>query len=135
MLRKYLEGRDLQQIFQVESAGVCVDDEPPRPPLALRRVARKKGYDFSAEPRMAQRSDLTKFGLVIAVDRKSLVAIKNFHSSPTSQFALLSQFLPAGYPKDVPDPMHRSQRTCNKVFDMLEQACPKIVDALWNLSP
>jgi protein-tyrosine phosphatase len=52
------------------------------------------------------------------------------HSRPTAEVKLLSDFLGEEWPRDVPDPFQGSQDEFEKVLDMVEAACPQIIQYL-----
>ena len=130
VLQKYLETRNLESVIQVDSAGVSFDDILPKPSLWMRWAAFRRGYGLKRRARRINRIELNNVDLVIAMDRKILHVLHALHKNPSSTIKLLSDFLPAEWPQDVPDPMNRCKKICNRVFDMLEQACPKIVENL-----
>lgn len=122
--------RNLTSRCTVDSAGVCVDEYPPAPSMAMRWAALVRGYSLASGHRTVYRNDLDRYQLVVAMDDRVLQAIHTLHRSPRSSIHLLSDFLPAGSPRNVPDPMNRSRRTCHLVLDLLEAACPAISETL-----
>jgi protein-tyrosine phosphatase len=136
VLQKYLEkNRFPHHEFYIDSAGVEVVALDAKPTFAMRWAAFRRGYRLKQRARCVRRPELDEFDLVIAMDRKvlnSLNSLNCFHESPSAKINLLSDFLPHGRPRDIPDPMFRSTRTCNKVLDLLENACPHVVNYLVN---
>ena len=131
VLQEFLEESKIRTFdFYIDSAGVEVVASNAKPTFAMRWAAFRRGYQLKQRARRIRRPELDEFDLVIALDRKVLHSLSTFHHSPTAKIKLLSDFLPPGMPRDVPDPMFRTTRTCNKVFDMLELACPQIVTYL-----
>jgi protein-tyrosine phosphatase len=43
---------------------------------------------------------------------------------------LFSDFLPQGEPRDVPDPYYGGESGFDRVIDLLERGCPRVVDSL-----
>lgn len=127
---QYMKKQQEGEAIRVEAAGVCVDEIPPAPSFAMRWVTLRRGYWLRRQPRTVYRRDLEDFQVVVAMDRQVLSALASMHRRPRARVLLLSDFLPEGHPVDVPDPMNRSARTCHRVLDMLEQACPKLWDDL-----
>lgn len=133
VLQKYLEtNRVPTHSFYIDSAGVEEVASDAKPTFAMRWASFRRGYRLKQRARRIRRPELDEFDLVIAMDRKILSSLSSFHEAPSAKIKLLSDFLPPGMPRDVPDPMFRTKRTCNKVLDMLELACPKIVAYLVN---
>ena len=133
VLQSYLQKRNLESAFFVDSAGVSLDDVPPLPSFAMRWAAFWRGYRLKKKARRVRRPDLDRFDLVIAMDQENFNALYTINSQPKSTIRLLSDFLSDDSPREVPDPMNRSRRTCDYVFDLLESACPKIVETLTEL--
>lgn len=128
VLQKYVLDQNLESKFYIDSAGIDLD--PARPSFSMRWVTFWRGYRLKQRSRRVMRTDLNKFDLIIAMDQSNFDALHILHSSPKSKISLLSDFLPPNSPREVPDPMNRSNRTCNRVYDMLEMACPNIVEWL-----
>jgi protein-tyrosine phosphatase len=135
ILQKHLRSRKLQSFFRIESAGVCLDEFPPKPSFAMRWAAMKRGYRFGKSFRTVIFDDLNNFDWVIVMDQQILDALRNVNKHPRSTIRLLGDFLPPNMPKEVPDPMNRPARVCNMVLDMIESACPVIVDELLKSTP
>ncbi len=127
ILEKYLRFNRIDSLVDVDTAGVSLDETPPRPSFSMRWAAFRRGYRIAWHPRIVSRTDLIKFDLVIAMDQQNLNALKTFHKNPNATIRLLSDFLPSHMPREVPDPMNRPLNVCDKVIDMIELACPGIV--------
>ena len=54
----------------------------------------------------------------------------SIHPEPTASIKLLSSFLGDEWPTDVPDPYYGGDEGFEYVLDMIEAACPKILDEL-----
>lgn len=130
VLQSFLATKALEPNFHIDSAGVGYEENLPKPSLAMRWVTFRRGYKLSSRPRRINRLELEDSRLVIALDRRVRQALEALHRNPKSTIKLLSDFLPAGWPVDVPDPMNRNRHVCNRVFDMLERACPRIVESM-----
>lgn len=127
VFQKFLQkqGFPTLEVF-VDSAGVEDVANDAKPTFAMRWAAFRRGYGLRRPARRIRRPELDEFDLVIAMDRKVFNSLQSVHESPSAKICLLSDFLPPGMPRDVPDPMFRTTRTCNRVLDMLELASPKI---------
>lgn len=96
--------------------------------------AQQRGYELTSRSRQATSRDYSKFDLIIAMDRNNYRELACLFGEPTAKLHLLSEYLPADAPRDVPDPYHGGPEGFNTVLDLLEQACPKILDALVSIS-
>ena len=131
VFKKYLEHRGLDsRDILIDSAGVESVDPHIVPSFAMRWAAFRRGYRLKQNARRVRRPELDSFDLVIAMDRRVFGALSTLHRSPKAKIKLLSEFLPCDAPLDVPDPMNRTKPVCDKVFEMLESACPAIASDL-----
>lgn len=115
---------------EVDSAGTSgyQQGEPPDPRMA--EAARRRGYTVAGSARAITPDDLERFDLIIAMDRGNLRDLEAVAGRRPHQIRLIGDFLPAGWPTEVPDPYYRSGRGFEQVLDMLEEACPAILEAL-----
>ncbi len=77
-----------------------------------------------------QPEDLNEFDLVIAMDRENLADICGLVDHPRASVKMLSDFLDDDWPIDVPDPYYGGEEGFDTVLDMLEAACPRILESL-----
>lgn len=111
---------------RIESAGVCADADTAVPSFFMRWATLRRGIWLRPSPRHLQKQDLQKYDLIIAMDHDVLYSIRTIGRNDSTNVKLLSEFLPEGWPVNVPDPMRRSVAKCNRVLDMLDQACRAI---------
>ena len=64
------------------------------------------------------------------MDRDNLADLQSLDSSPSADLKLLSDFLDDDWPIDVPDPYYGGAEGFERVLDMIEAACPRILAAL-----
>ena len=83
-----------------------------------------------SKSRKITHADLETFDLIIAMDRNNFSDIKAVHPAPTAEIKLLSDFLGDDWPTDVPDPYRGRDEGFEYVIDMIESACPKILEYL-----
>ena len=62
------------------------------------------------------------------MDRENLNNIRRMSKQDSHNVRLLSDYLDETWPRDVPDPYYGSDAGFAYVLDMLEAACPKILD-------
>ena len=95
----------------------------------MREHASRRGYDLTSRSRKITTVDLDRFDLVIAMDRQNQSDILTLDSSATN-VKLLSDFLEDSWPVDVPDPYYGGSEGFETVLDMIEAACPVLLDEL-----
>ena len=130
VLLAMLAERGLESKLMVDSAGTIGYHAGNRADQRMRATAEKRGYDLQSRARQITRTDLETFDLVIAMDRDNLQDIRSLHASPAAAIKLLSDFLDDSWPQDVPDPYYGGARGFEYVLEMIEAACPSIIEEL-----
>lgn len=129
-MRRLLQERKLVDRVTVDSAGTIDYHAGKAADARMRGAAGARGYRLDSIARQVRRGDLQEFDLVVAMDRENLADLQALDPAPTAQVVLLSAFLDDGWPVDVPDPYYGGPQGFEEVIDMIEQACPRILDAL-----
>lgn len=133
LLRHLAADRGLDGQVEVDSAGTIGYHAGAPPDARMRRAAERRGYRLGGSARQVARSDFQRFDLIIAMDTDNL---NDLHASapdhPRAEVRLLSSFLPPGAPDDVPDPYYGGDAGFETVLDMVEQACPAILEHLFD---
>lgn len=129
VMRACLSERGLDGRVEVDSAGtIDFHDGDPADPR-MREAAAGRGYELDSRARRVTPEDFETFDLLIAMDRENLAELRAMAPNGSERkLRLLSEFLPDGSPRDVPDPYWGGPRGFDHVLDLLEQACPAILD-------
>lgn len=135
VMRAVLLERGLGDRIQVDSAGTTAYHAGEPPDERMREAAERRGYRLEGQARPLELDDLDRFDLIIAMDRENLRDIRSLHRESQSKVRLLSHYLPAGSPVDVPDPYYGCGSGFEVVLDMIETACPAILDHLLESEP
>jgi len=133
ILRHHARDRGLDGSVRIDSAGTIAHHEGEPPDRRMIRFAAERGYDLSGQTaRQVAAVDLESFDLVVAMDEDNQRDLLALAGDPDAQrrVRLLSSFLPAGAPTDVPDPYFGGDRGFHEVIDMIEQAVGPILDHL-----
>ncbi len=69
------------------------------------------------------------------MDRNNYRELSILAGRPSRKLVMLSDYLGGDWPRDVPDPYHGGDEGFEKVLDMLEEACPKILASLLAEAP
>ena len=72
--------------------------------------------------------DFERFDLIVAMDRENYSELVELGGSDPRRLRLLSSFLPEAAPVDVPDPYYGGPQGFETVLDMIEEACPAILE-------
>lgn len=119
---------------QVDSAGTSSFHIGEPADKRMRAAAERRGYSLTSRSRMVNRRDISEFDLVIAMDRKNYRELSLLFGSSNKKLSLLSDFLGDTWPRDVPDPYYGDGEGFETVLDMLEAACPSILESLHSVS-
>jgi len=134
VLRRQVGERGLDGRIEVDSAGTigyhAGDPADPR----MREAAAARGYQLTSIARQVDPEDLERSDLVVAMDRSNLEDLleiaREAGSDVAEKLRLLSDFLPAGAPLDVPDPYWGGPRGFDRVIDLIEEATPRMLEEL-----
>lgn len=135
MLRQVGEA-GLEAEVTVDSAGTGSWHVGERADPRMRQAASRRELDLESRARQLTYEDLDRFDLVVAMDGDNRRAIEGLRpGGGSAEVVLLSSFLdgagPDGsWPEDVPDPYYGGESGFDVVLDMLEAACPAVLDHL-----
>jgi protein-tyrosine phosphatase len=122
-----------QELFvEADSAGTHdyhVGDPPDRRAIA---AAARRGIDIRhRRARSIEERDFERFDLILAMDRENLSVLQN--RAPTeyrARIALMMDYAPDAYTREVPDPYYGSANGFEEVLDLVEQASAGLIDKL-----
>lgn len=117
--------------LEVDSAGTIDIHAGERPDPRMRAAGEVRGYRFETRARQVTADDLRpgRFDLVVAMDRSNLADLKRM-APQSSHLVLIGEFLADRWPREVPDPYYGGPAGFETVLDMLEAACPEILQRL-----
>lgn len=128
LMKALVEERGLEEHIHVASAGTIRYHEGEPPDSRMRRAAERRGYELVGEARCIEQDDASLFDLILCMDASNLHDVEEILGELPAHARLLSDFLPAGSPSDVPDPYYGDGNGFEVVLDLLESACPRILD-------
>ncbi len=129
VMRRLVIERGLERQVHVDSAGTIRYHvgEPADP--RMRNAATRRGYRLTSISRQFTTDDFDRFDLIVAMDRGNLHDIRSLEARPRDQVKLFSEFLPEGFPPDVPDP-YLGEAGFDRALDIIERGCPAILEYL-----
>jgi protein-tyrosine phosphatase len=130
---KHWADRHLPELeLDVESAGTIGAHLGERPDPRMRAAGEARGYTFTSVARRVTTAELQpgRFDLVIAMDRENLADLQRLAPVTRDNLVLMSEFLGPQWPRDVPDPYYGGSQGFTVVLDMIEAACPEILNRL-----
>jgi len=130
LLQHSVDALQLQDSIEIDSAGTIGYHTGKPADHRMRKAALNRGVELLSQSRKITIEDLHSFDLVIAMDRENLTDLRQMTSEPTAELRLLSDFLGDDWPFDVPDPYYGGDEGFEYVLDMIEAACPSIIDSI-----
>lgn len=130
VLLHMLAHSDRSDQIEVDSAGTMGYHIGNPADARMRAAAAKRKIKLPSRARQVSKADLERFDLVIAMDRENLADLQRLHAAPKARVCLFSEFLDDSWPTDVPDPYYGGDDGFEYVLDMMQEGCPKIIDAL-----
>lgn len=121
----------LQDRVFIDSAGTGDWHVGKSPDSRTRRAASLRGYDLSAlRGRQIEAEDFYRFDLILAMDHGNLDELQSI--MPADASAELDLFLRRCHlqPEAVPDPYYGGEQGFEKVLDLLEQGCERLLDEI-----
>lgn len=130
VMQKLIDERGLQQRISVDSAGTSSFHIGELADKRMLQAAAERGYDLTSRSRQTSRRDYSRFDRIIAMDRNNFRELAALFGEPTNKLRLLSDYLDETWPREVPDPYHGENDGFRTVLEMLETACPRILEEL-----
>ena len=116
--------------WQVDSAGTTGHQVGIEPHSLSQKVARAKGVDISGQKcRRYRKEDMEDFDRIYVMDLENLAEVQRISRNnwKAGKVSLILDELYPGENREVPDPWYGTEKDYYQVFDMLEEACEKII--------
>jgi|SRR5690606_21928735 len=118
--------REMGMEVHVESAGTHGYHAGEPPDERSQRVARVRGYDLSAQrARQVRPEDFERFDLIVAMDQGHLRLLER--DCPPEHRAKLRLLVDG---RDVPDPYYGGPEGFERVLDLVEAGCRRLLQDL-----
>ncbi len=130
LFRHTVEHHGLADDFDVDSAGTIGYHAGAAPDPRMRRAASRRGYELGGYARQVEPDDFERFSLIVAMDSDNYRDLEAMGLDRPGQLRMLSDFLDDGWPRDVPDPYYGGAQGFEDVLDMIEAACPSILEEM-----
>ena len=123
-MRHLIAARALEQAVEVDSAGTGDWHVGNPPDRRATEAARRRGITLSGAARQVTRDDFTSYDLILAMDRQNLRDLQSLAPPGTEhKVRLLAEV-------DVPDPYYGEGDGFDRVLDIVEDACARLLDDL-----
>lgn len=122
--------RGLEKEFRIDSAGTLGYHTGELPDPRMRAAAERRGYRLESRARQVRREDLEAFDLVIAMDRDNQFHLHSLDRAGThrQKIRLLCDWFNDPAQRDVPDPYYGGPEDFERVLDMAEVCCERLLD-------
>ncbi|MEM6458378.1 MAG: low molecular weight protein-tyrosine-phosphatase [Planctomycetota bacterium] len=140
VFREYAKRRGLIDKLRIDSAGTIGYHTGNPPDARMRAAAQRRGYTLEGAARRVTANDLDRFDLVVAMDRANyddLLALAGPDAARRDRIKMLGAFLPGQTTDgdvdalaDVPDPYYGGPAGFEAVLDLIESACPALLEHL-----
>jgi protein-tyrosine phosphatase len=127
ILKAMIQQRGLEGKLAVDSAGTASYHIGKLPDSRMIEAAARRGYLLATKAKAFTKAMISERDIVIAMDRENYSEILLIAGGQQGNVKLLSDFLDASWPRDVPDPYHGGEAGFEYVLDMLEAAGPKLL--------
>ncbi len=126
-------------VVHIDSAGI-IDYHTGQPAdQRMRQAASLRGYSLDSIARQVKAADIEKFSLLVAMDTNNLQDLQQLAGGDKPHIRMLGSFLDDvrdnATARSVPDPYYGGSAGFDEVLDMIEAACPAILEhCLWLLN-
>lgn len=132
VMKKLVDDRGMDDRVEVDSAGTISYHTGDGADSRMRSAAKRRGYHLESIARQFVPDDFENFDLILAMDRDNLADLRGLTMKEVhhDKLRLFGSFLPDEDDPDVPDPYYGGASGFDTVLDMIEEACPHILEHL-----
>ena len=134
VFKKKIKERDLENFFEVDSAGTGGWHVGNLADPRMRKTALSRGIELTSRSRKIEESDLYEFDYILVMDKDNLHAVQslvqNESHSVTSKIKLILSYSKNSQLDEVPDPYYGGQNGFDKVLDLLDDVMDGLIDSL-----
>ncbi|MBN1231225.1 MAG: low molecular weight phosphotyrosine protein phosphatase [Anaerolineales bacterium] len=128
-----VEEQGLQNKYKADSAGTIGYHAGETPDSRMRRVASKRGLQYTGKARQVQDRDFVDFDLIIAMDTTNREDLLERAGTDThrSKIHLMREFDPhVNTEASVPDPYYGGIDGFEEVYDIVDRSCRVLLEKL-----
>ncbi|KAB8142748.1 low molecular weight phosphotyrosine protein phosphatase [Chloroflexia bacterium SDU3-3] len=128
VFRDLVKQAGMQDIVEADSAGTGDYHLGEQPHQGTRALLQQRGISYAHAARQVGVEDFEQFDYLIAMDRTNLSDLRAIGQRAGAKVALLSDFIPEGAAKDVPDPYYTGN--FEAVYHMVEAGGRGLLEAI-----
>ena len=129
-----IKERDLENFFEVDSAGTGDWHVGNLPDRRMRATAFSRGIELKSRSRQIEENDLNEFDHILVMDKDNLDAVKSLakdsNNNVNSKIKLILSYSKNSQLDEVPDPYYGGQNGFDMVLDLLDDAMDGFIDSL-----
>lgn len=132
VFRHYVREAGQDQRIHIDSAGILSYHAGDPSDSRMRAAATRRGYVLDSIARQITSADIREYDLIVPMDHDNLYQLERMAGGPSSHILLLGSFIIDArdnrYAQAVPDPYYGGSQGFEKVLDLIESACPAMLD-------
>lgn len=132
IFKHMLAERDLEDMFEVDSAGTYGGHAGEMPDTRMRYAGSKRRYDINSRARQITLDDFFNFDYIVCMDDKNLDRLTELAPDIESKDKIvrMADYCTKHTIDYVPDPYYGGDNGFENVLDILEDACGGLLDQL-----
>ena len=132
VFRRFVSEAGHDNVIHIDSAGTIGYHAGSPADPRMSEAAARRGYELDSRARQVKAEDINSFDLIVAMDHDNLMDLELLAGQPGSHIRLLGTFLDGvednRRARPVPDPYYGGQEGFDAVLDMIESACPALLE-------
>lgn len=133
VLKKKLQERNWQNLFEVSSAGIGPWHVGEKPDKRMIRCGKQRGYVLDSIAQQIKKEDLAYYDYLLVMDDENLCRVQAMAQSEqeTAKIEKLSNYLPEIYRQtSIPDPYWGGENEFENTLTLIEQAIEGWMDVM-----
>ena len=132
VFRHFVEKAGEHHRIAIDSAGTIGFHAGSLPDPRMREAASRRGYKLDSRARQVNSDDINEFDLIVPMDHENYDDLTGISRGANEHIRLLGGFLAAAHEqaqvRPVPDPYYGGAKGFEEVLDMIESACPAMLE-------
>ena len=132
VFKKYVQEAGLPDSIFIDSAGTIGYHTGSPADARMQSAAKNRGYSLESLARQVTVQDFDDFDLIVAMDVENLENLYHLVGSKPEHVRMLGSFLDDSdddvMGRSVPDPYYGGAAGFEEVLDMIESACPAMLE-------
>ena len=130
VFRKMVEDAGRGAEFDIDSAGTISYHSGEPADSRMRAAAQRRGYSLDSRARRLADGDFHNFDLIVAMDDDNFRDIQGRSPGLGAEIVRMCDYCAVHAESEVPDPYYGGAAGFEKVLDILEDACGRLLEQL-----